>query len=123
MPRPPSSRPHDAEAGRKPPSHAWRSLRTYGAGRTMWATEYALQEPPTEGRAIDLAAVERMFDATRGAHISPGEFEHIWRGQSGPPADRFPETLVALAFTDHAFTTGRRPIDETPARAPAGGTR
>ena len=49
-----------------------RSLRTYGAGRTMWATEDELQEAPTEGRAIDLAAVERMFDATRGAHISPG---------------------------------------------------
>ena len=38
----------------------------------MWATEDELQEAPTEGRAIDLAAVERMFDATRGAHISPG---------------------------------------------------
>ena len=47
-----------------------RSLRTYGAGRTMWATEYELQEAPTEGRAIDLAAVERMFDATRGAVLS-----------------------------------------------------
>ena len=22
-----------------------------------------------------------MFDATLGAHISPGELEHIWRGQ------------------------------------------
>ena len=29
-----------------------------------------------------------MFDATRGAHISPGELEHLWRGQSGPPTDR-----------------------------------
>ena len=56
--------------------------------RTMWAVEHELQEPSAEGRAIDPAAVERMFDATRGAHISPGEFEHIWRGQSGPPADR-----------------------------------
>ena len=34
-------------------------------------------------------AVERMFDATRGAHVSPGELEHLWRGQPGPPADRF----------------------------------
>ena len=33
-------------------------------------------------------AVERMFDATRGAHVSPGELEHLWRGQPGPPADR-----------------------------------
>ena len=48
--------------------------------------EDALQEPRAEGRAIDLAAVERMFDATRGAHISPGELEHLWRGQPGPPA-------------------------------------
>ena len=56
--------------------------------RTMWAVEHELQEPSAEGRAIDPAAVERMFDATRGAHVSSGEFEHIWRGQSGPPADR-----------------------------------
>ena len=54
----------------------------------MWATEDELQEAPTEERAIDLAAVERMFDATRGAHISPGELEHSWRGQPGPPAER-----------------------------------
>ena len=65
-----------------------RSLRTYGAGRTMWATEDELQEAPTEGRAIDPAAVERMCDATRGAHISPGDLEQIWRGQPGPPVDR-----------------------------------
>ena len=56
--------------------------------RTMWAVEHELQEPRTEGRAIDLAAVERMFDATRSSHVSPGELEHIWRGQPGPPADR-----------------------------------
>ena len=48
--------------------------------------EYALQEPRAEGRAIDPAAVERMFDATLSEHISPGELEHIWRGQPGPPA-------------------------------------
>ena len=50
--------------------------------------EYALQEPRAEGRAIDPAAVERMFDATLGAHISPREFEQIWRGPPDPPADR-----------------------------------
>ena len=50
--------------------------------------EYALQEPRAEGRAIDPAAVERMFDATLSEHISPGELEHIWRGQPGPPAER-----------------------------------
>ena len=53
--------------------------------RTMWASEDELPEPRTEGRAIDPAAVERMFDATRGAHVSPGELEHLWRGQPGPP--------------------------------------
>ena len=53
--------------------------------RTMWAVEYELQEPSAEGRAIDPAAVERMFDATLGTHISAGDLEHLWRGQSGPP--------------------------------------
>ena len=90
---------------------------------SMWATEDALQESRAERRAIDPAAVERMFDAARGTHISPGELAHLWRGQPGPSANRFPETLVALAFTDHAFTTGRRPSDATPAGAPTGGTR
>ena len=40
----------------------------------MWEPEDALQEIRAEGRAIDPAAVERMFDATRGP--------------PGPPADR-----------------------------------
>ena len=143
--------------------------------RTMWETEDALQQIRAEGRAIDPAAVERMFDATRGAHISPGELERIWRGPPGPPADRAwlsmaaqvdalldafpafaahdqlqgvtlvgrvrtdlsrcygeddlfgsghpPETVVALTLASHAFKTGRRPSDATPAGAPAGGTR
>ena len=56
--------------------------------RTMWETEYELQEPSAEGRAIAPAAVERMFDATLGTHISAGDLEHLWRGQSGPPAER-----------------------------------
>ena len=90
MPRPPSSRPHDAEAGREPPSHA--------SGLAPPALIHALDDLQPDplnanrgtdrGRAIDPAAVERMFDATRGAHISPGELEHIWRGPPGPPADR-----------------------------------
>ena len=41
-----------------------------------------------EGWAIDPAAVERMFDATLGTHISAGDLEHLWRGQSGPSAER-----------------------------------
>ena len=56
--------------------------------RTMWAVEYELQEPSAEGRAIDLAAVERMFDATLGTHIPAGDLAHPWRGQPGPPAER-----------------------------------
>ena len=90
MPRPPSSRPHDAEAGREPPSHA--------SGLAPSALIHALDDLQPDplnanrgtdrGRAIDPAAVERMCDATRGAHISPGELEHIWRGQPGPPADQ-----------------------------------
>ena len=56
--------------------------------RTMWDVEYELQEPSAEGRAIDPAAVERMFDATLGTHISAGDLEHLWRGQPGPPAER-----------------------------------
>ena len=56
--------------------------------RTMWAVEYELQEPSAEGRAIDPAAVERMFDATLGTHIPAGDLEHLWRGQPGPAAER-----------------------------------
>ena len=56
--------------------------------RTMWAVEYELQEPSAEGRAIDPAAVERMFDATLGTHIPAGDLEHTWRGQPGPAAER-----------------------------------
>ena len=68
----------------QPPRHRSRSVSA--STSAPLPREYALQEPRAEGRAIDPAAVERMFDATRGAHISPGELEHIWRGQPGPPA-------------------------------------
>ena len=56
--------------------------------RTMWETEYELQEPSAKGRAFDAAVVERMFDADLGTHIPAGDLEHIWRGQPGPPAER-----------------------------------
>ena len=56
--------------------------------RTMWDVEYELQEPSAEGRAIDPAAVERMFDATLGTDIPAGDLVHTWRGQPGPPAER-----------------------------------
>ena len=70
--------------------HGWltedQATRKRGElSRTMWATEYELQEPSAEGRAIDPAAVERMFDADRGTHIPAGDLEHSWRGQPGPP--------------------------------------
>ena len=73
--------------------HGWltedQATRKRGElSRTMWATEYELQEPSAEGRAIDPAAVERMFDADRGTHIPAGDLEHLWRGQPGPPAER-----------------------------------
>ena len=55
--------------------------------RTMWAVEYELQEPSAEGRAIDPAAVERMFDAALGTHITAGDLEHTWRGARGPARD------------------------------------
>ena len=73
--------------------HGWLSedqvTRKRGElSRTMWDVEYELQEPSAEGRAIDPAAVERMFDATLGTHIPAGDLEHLWRGQPGPPAER-----------------------------------
>ena len=69
---------------------------------TMWAVEYELQEPSAEGRAIDPAAVERMFDATLGTHISAGDLEHLWRGQSGPPAERAcPDPAGAVVMHRH----------------------
>ena len=68
------------------PRHRSRSVSA--STSALLPREYALQEPRAEGRAIDPAAVERMFDATLSEHISPGELEHIWRGQAGPPAER-----------------------------------
>ena len=53
--------------------------------RTMWAVEYELQEPSAEGRAIDPAAVERMFDATLGTHIPAGDLEHTLARPAGTP--------------------------------------
>ena len=79
---------------RKPRTVRWgqqpqhRSRSVSASTSAPLPREYALQEPSAEGRAIDPAAVERMFDATRGAHVSSGELEHLWRGQPGPPADQ-----------------------------------
>lgn len=43
---------------------------------TMWDTEYDLQEPSTEGRAIDTEAVERAFDPALGEYEGENG-EHI----------------------------------------------
>ena len=70
----------------------------------------------------DIGAIERHEIV--GPRIDACYTEHLYCGEddlfgSGHP----PETVVALALAYHAFTTGRRPSDETPARAPAGETR
>ncbi len=75
--------------------------------------EYELQEPRAEGRAIDPAAVERMFDATLGAHISPRELEQIWRGPPDPPADRaWPDPAGACSFVCAVTWPGPFPADD-----------
>ena len=76
--------------------HGWLSpeqvtRKQQELSRTMWATEYELQEPSAEGRAIDPAAVEEMFDAAFGEILSPAALEHVWRGEPGPG----PKTLSA----------------------------
>ena len=122
MPRPPSSRPHDAEAGREPPSHA--------SGLAPSALIHAvddLQPDPLNanrgtdrGRAIDPAAVERMCDATRGAHISPGELEHIWRGPPGPPAGAWYCTGIDWAQTRDSTVAAVVRCETTPLQLDAG---
>ena len=68
-----------------------------------------------------IAAIERheivcpRIDVFYTEHLYCGEDDLFGSGHS-------PETLVALALAYHAFQTGRRPIDETPTRAPAGET-
>ena len=76
--------------------HGWLSpeqvtRKQQELSRTMWATEYELQEPSAEGRAIDPAAVEEMFDAAFGEILSPAALEYVWRGEPGPG----PKTLSA----------------------------
>jgi hypothetical protein len=55
--------------------HGWLAAAEVGRKRAevtsvMWDAEYELQEPNPEGRAIDLEAVEAMFDVKLGA--APG---------------------------------------------------
>ena len=70
----------------------------------------------------DIGAIERHEIV--GPRIDAFYTEHKYCGEddlfgSGHP----PDTVVAMALAYHAFKAGRRPIDETPTRAPAGGTR
>ena len=74
---------------RRGPQPRHRSRSVSASTSAPLPREYEFQEPRAEGRAIDPAAVERMFDATLGAHIAPRELEHIWRGSPGPPAERY----------------------------------
>ena len=51
--------------------HGWLTAdmverKRYEVSKTMWDTEYDLQEPSFEGRAIDTVHVDRMFDITLG---------------------------------------------------------
>ena len=75
--------------------HGWLSpdqvtRKQLELSRTMWATEYELQEPSAEGRAVDPVAVEEMFDATRGDRISSVDLEHVWYDERGPDTDTPP---------------------------------
>ena len=70
----------------------------------------------------DIGAIERHEIV--GPRIDVFYTEHLYCGEddlfgSGHP----PDTVVALALAYHAFKRGRRPIEATPARAPAGETR
>ena len=63
---------------------------------------------------------QKILDADAPDACSP---EHRYCGEDDLfGSGHSPETLVALALAYHAFQTGRRPIDETPTRAPAGET-
>jgi hypothetical protein len=46
----------------------------------MWATEYDLQEPSFEGRAIDQAKVEWAFDPSLGEVDGEENREYIFEG-------------------------------------------
>jgi hypothetical protein len=54
--------------------HGWLAKAEVGRKQAevtsaMWAAEYELQEPNPEGRAINVEAVEAMFDAKFGIHV------------------------------------------------------
>ena len=116
MPRPPSSRPHDAEAGREPPSHA--------SGLAPSALIHAvddLQPDPLNanrgtdrGRAIDPAAVERMFDANaRHAH-SPRAISNTSGAANQAPPPSGPGLILPGRGTAPASTGPRSATPPSP---------
>ena len=104
-----------------------------GAGNAMGAVPALADHDQLQGVTLvgrvrtdlfrnDIGAIERHEIV--GPRIDACYTEHLYCGEddlfgSGHP----PETVVALALAYHAFKRGRRPIDATPARAPAGETR
>ena len=104
-------KPRTVRQGQQP-QHRSRSVSASTSARLPREDE--LQEPRAEGRAIDPAAVERIFDATRGAHISPGELAHIWRGQPGPPAGAWYCTGIDWAQTRDSTVAAVVRCDTTP---------
>ena len=57
----------------------------------MWQTEFDLQEPSVQGRAIDSAAVDWTFDPQLGT-VGAAQLDHGWEGEA--PADA-PEAYYA----------------------------
>lgn len=55
----------------------------------MWRTEFDLQEPSAEGRAIDPEAVEWAFDAALG-EADAAVLDHGWEATPTAPTGRRP---------------------------------
>lgn len=69
--------------------HGWLSpgqieRKRAEVSRRMWEIEYELQEPSAEGRALDPAAVERMFDPSMGAAVTAQALEFVWQLERPP---------------------------------------
>ena len=69
--------------------HGWLTLAQVERKRAempaqMWQTEFDLQEPSVQGRAIDSAAVDWTFDPQLGT-VGAAQLDHGWEGEA--PAD------------------------------------
>lgn len=71
----------------------------------MWHTEYELQEPSAEGRAIDPEAVEWTFDPTLGT-ASPADLDHGWEGV-GPVIDPSTSRIQNGVYYTHGADWGQ----------------